>query len=474
MSLRARLLVAMVCLAALGLVAADLATFRLLRSTLLGRVDQQLVAATREAVHVFSTPPFGGPFRVEAGALFPAGTYAAVLGPDGELLKQQVFGFGQDVPAPPALPPDLPGQLGSGEAVRTFTTAAVDGQARYRARAYALREGGTLVVAIPLTDVTETLRRLLRIELVVTVGVLVALGLLAWWLVRLGLRPLERIGETAGAIAAGDLSRRVEPADPRTEVGRLGLALNAMLERIEEAFAERRASEERLRRFVADASHELRTPLTSVQGYAELFRRGAADDPEALATAMRRIEQESARMAGLVDELSLLARLDQRRPLEREPVDLAAVAREAADAAGVAHPDHPIDLDVANGAVVTGDRRRLRQVADNLLSNACLHTPTGTPVHVRVRVAEGLAELLVEDEGPGVPPEHAPRIFERFYRVEASRSREHGGAGLGLSIVAAVAEAHGGSAAYAPRPGGGARFLVRLPLADPSAPPPGR
>lgn len=467
MSLRARLLVAMVCLAALGLLVADLATFRLLRSTLLGRVDQQLVAATREAVHVFSTPPFGGPFRAEAGALFPAGTYAAVLGPDGELLEQQVFGFGQDVPPPPALPAGLPGQLPSTSAGETFTVDAVSGGTRYRVRAHALRDGGALVVAIPLTEVTETLRRFVRIELVVTVGVLVALGLLAWWLVQLGLRPLERIGETAGAIAAGQLSRRIEPADARTEVGRLGLALNAMLERIEAAFAERQASEDRLRRFVADASHELRTPLTSVQGYAELFRRGAADDPETLATAMRRIEEESARMAELVDELSLLARLDQGRPLEREEMDLGAVVRDAVEAARVAHPDHPIDLDAPDQTTVVGDHLRLRQVADNLLANACLHTPPGTPVHVRVRAEGGFAELLVEDEGPGVPPEHAPRIFERFYRVEASRSREHGGAGLGLSIVAAVIGAHGGVAAYEPRDGGGARFLLRLPLSEP-------
>jgi two-component system OmpR family sensor kinase len=197
---------------------------------------------------------------------------------------------------------------------------AEDGPTRFRVRAYAISGGGTLVVAIPLTDVTDTLSRLVRIEVVVTAVVLTVLGALAWWLVRLGLRPLERMGQTAGAIAAGDLSRRVEPADPRTEVGRLGIALNAMLERIERAFAERQASEERLRRFVADASHELRTPLTSVQGYAELFRRGAANDPEALRTAMWRIEEEGARM-GALDELSLLARLDQGRPLTREPVD---------------------------------------------------------------------------------------------------------------------------------------------------------
>jgi two-component system OmpR family sensor kinase len=290
-------------------------------------------------------------------------------------------------------------------------------------------------------------------------------------LTRIGLQPLERMGGTADAIAAGDLSRRVEPADPRTEVGRLGLALNAMLERIEDAFSKQRASEERLRRFVADASHELRTPLTSVQGYAELFRHGAADDPATLENAMRRIEQESARMSDLVDELSLLARLDQGRPLERERVDLAEMTTAAVDAARVADPERPIDLDASEPAIVVGDPGRVRQIVDNLLTNARTHTPDATPVSVRVRVDGGDAMLEVEDEGPGIPAEDAARIFERFYRGDPSRSRESGGAGLGLSIVSAVAEAHGGSAAYEPRPGGGSRFVVRIPRADRTIPP---
>jgi two-component system OmpR family sensor kinase len=294
--------------------------------------------------------------------------------------------------------------------------------------------------------------------------------------VRIGLRPLERIGETAGAIAAGDLSRRVEPADTKTEVGRLGLALNAMLARIEEAFEVRRASEERLRRFAADASHELRTPLTSVRGYAELFRRGAADDPEALANAMRRIEEESARMGDLVDELALLARLDQGRPLDRDPVDLVEVAAAAVDAARVADPARRIELGSDGPVVVTGDRARLRQVADNLLSNARVHTPHGSPVRVLVRVEGDEAVLAVEDEGPGIPSEDAERVFERFYRADPSRSRKSGGTGLGLSIVAAVAQAHGGVARVEAATGGGARFELRVPLRTPGpevpAPPP--
>lgn len=472
MSLRGRLLVVMVALAAAGLLVADLATFRFLRSTLIERVDRQLAVATPIAVRVLSDPepfqPQGMGAEGEGLALFPPGTYAAALDAQGNVRTSHVFTFGQDAPAPPSLPADLPGSTAAGATTtpRTFTARSEDGPTRFRARAYAISGGGTLVVAIPLTDVTDTLSRLVRIEVVVTIVVLALLGALAWWLVHLGLRPLERMGETAGAIAAGDLSRRVEPADPRTEVGRLGIALNAMLERIERAFAERQASEERLRRFVADASHELRTPLTSVQGYAELFRRGAADDPEALRTAMRRIEEEGARMGDLVDELALLARLDQGRPLERAPVDLAAVARAAVDGARAAAPDRPIELDVGDPVTVHGDEGRLRQVADNLLANARVHTPAGTPVRVRVRDEGQDAVLEVEDDGPGIAAEDAERIFERFYRSETSRSREFGGAGLGLSIVAAVAAAHDGSARLEAAASGGARFVVRIPLSS--------
>lgn len=475
MSLRARLLLAMVLVATLGLLAADVATFRLLRSTLLQRVDRQLDAATRFANAALSVPdpPFGelGPGDVGL-VVFPPGTYTALLDERGDVVEADVFGRDYAVSGVPVLPDGLPGSVASGGATapRTLTTGSTQGGTRYRVRAYALVHGGTLVVAVPLMEVTETLRRLVGIEIVVTLAILAAVGALAWWLTRIGLQPLQRMGETADAIAAGDLSRRVEPADARTEVGRLGVALNAMLQRIEEAFSQRRASEERLRRFVADASHELRTPLTSVQGYAELFRRGAADDPAALENAMRRIEEESARMSVLVDELALLARLDQHRPLERQPVDLAAVSAAAVDAARVADPDRPIELDAPAPAVVLGDPARLREVADNLLANARTHTPDGTAVHVRVHVERADALLEVEDEGPGVPPDDVERVFERFYRADQSRSRTSGGAGLGLSIVAAVAEAHGGSARHETPEAGGARFVVRIPLSG-AAPP---
>jgi len=286
---------------------------------------------------------------------------------------------------------------------------------------------------------------------------------LAFWLVRVGLRPLEGMGETAGSIAAGDLSRRVEPADARTEIGRLGLALNAMLAQIEAAFDERRASESRLRRFVADASHELRTPLTSIRGYAELFRRGAGSRPEDLAKTMRAIEAEASRMGILVDDLLLLARLDQGRPLEREPVNLSRVASEAVESARAIEPDRPGDLEFDGPAMVAGDRGRLRQVLDKLLDNARVHTPAGTGVKLSLGTEADCVLLSVADQGPGLQPDVAARVFERFYRGDPARSRRTGGAGLGLSIVSAIVEAHGGSVACRPNDGTGATFEVRLP-----------
>jgi len=307
------------------------------------------------------------------------------------------------------------------------------------------------------------------VEGLASAAVLVGLGLLALRLVRVGLRPLDDIAATAGAIAAGDLSRRVGPAEPTTEVGRLGLALNAMLGQIEAAFAERRASEARLRRFVADASHELRTPLTSIRGYAELFRRGADARPEDLATTMQRIEEEAERMGGLVDELLLLARLDQGRPLQRAPVDLAALAAEAVEQARVIDPERPLELDADGPVVVIGDQDRLRQVAANLLANVRMHTTAGTAARVEVSAGDGRAVLEVVDHGQGLSQEQAARVFDRFYRTDPARARAKGGAGLGLSIVAAIAEAHGGRASVASAPGKGARFRIELPLA--TAPP---
>jgi two-component system OmpR family sensor kinase len=307
---------------------------------------------------------------------------------------------------------------------------------------------------------------------------------LGYALVRTSLRPLEEIESTAEAIAAGNLSRRVPAQDPRTEVGRLGRALNGMLSQIETAFRAREASEararrseDRMRRFVADASHELRTPLTSIRGFAELYRQGAVVDPDDVARAMRRIEGEASRMGLLVEDLLLLARLDQHRQLERRPVDLLTLAVDAVHDARAVAPERRIALDVRpqtagdSAPVVLGDEPRLRQVLSNLVGNALTHTPAGTPVTVRVGTAQengsGWAVLDVADTGPGLAPEETERVFERFYRADPSRTRGQGGIGLGLSIVAALVAAHGGTVDVASAPGAGATFRVRLPLAPP-------
>jgi len=343
------------------------------------------------------------------------------------------------------------------------TVGSVGGGPPWRLRVANLPDGDTVVVALPMRDVAATLHDLRWIELAVTAAVLLAVGGAGLVLVRLGLHPLYDIEETAEDIAAGDLTRRVPDARPRTEIGRLGVALNGMLSQIEEAFGERQESEDRLRQFVADASHELRTPLTSIRGYAELSRRGGDDRPEDRAKIMRRIEEEAIRMGMLVDDLLLLARVDQGRSLEHEAVDLAAVVRDAVDAARVVDATHPITLEALGGVTVLGDRLRLRQIVDNLLANVRVHTPAGTPALVTLSGDEEVAVLEVTDRGPGLGPEQAAHVFERFYRAEPSRARDRGGSGLGLAIVQALAVAHGGGASVRSEPGAGCRFRVELP-----------
>jgi two-component system OmpR family sensor kinase len=362
---------------------------------------------------------------------------------------------------------DDPKDPGPGDAHRFFTVAsAQSGGSGFRVRASELRDGGQLIVAMPLDDTKATLRRLVTIELAVTAtALLVALGL-GWWLVRVGLRPLADVEATAGAIADGQLDRRVPGDSARTEVGRLAQALNTMLERIQAAFRERDATEARLRRFVADASHELRTPVAAVAAYAELFERGANDRPADLARVMSGIRVETSRMGELVDDLLLLARLDEGRPLEQEPVELVSIAAQAVDAAVAVGPGWPARLEADQPVEVSGDAARLRQVLDNLLGNVRAHTPEGTPVVVQVGVDGNRARVAVTDKGLGMTEDEASHVFERFYRVDASRSRQHGGAGLGLAIVAAIVQAHGGSVEATASPDAGATFTVRLPLVD--------
>ena len=456
LSLRARLLLGVVVLGAVGLIVADVATYASLRSFLIDRTDESLAEAQRGLRR-----PFGG-LHCDGGGRAPPGLApgdVVQIRSGGDVVcSLQVTGF-SDSSLPP--PPVLPDTIEAG----SFTVSAREGDERYRVRAAAdPRSGETLVVATPLDDVDATLRRLLLIMVLVTVAVLAALAGLALWVVRLGLRPLDAIGATAGAIAGGDLSRRVERAEPHTEVGRLGLALNSMLGQIEAAFTAQEASERRLRRFVADASHELRTPLAAVRAYAELFGRGSETRPEDLSRSMTGIRRESERMSLLVDDLLLLARLDEGRPLEREPVALADVVGEAVETARTVEPDRPVELE-AESAEVLGDRERLRQIVDNLLANVRAHTQPGAPVSVSVRRVGGAAVIAVADSGPGLDGDEAERVFERFYRTDGSRTRASGGVGLGLSIVAAVARAHGGSAAARSDPGSGATFLISLPLA---------
>ncbi|GEM_PF-140944 len=331
----------------------------------------------------------------------------------------------------------------------------------YRVQAVAV-PGGTLVTAISLHPTSQTLASLTHVEVGVSIAVVAVLLVLVLVIVRFGLRPLDDMTKTAGAIAGGDLTRRIQRMDDKSEVGRLGAALNGMLSQIEAAFRERAGSESRLRRFVADASHELRTPLTSIRGYAELLRKEALSDDESRRRAAERIEGEAARMSVLVDDLLLLARLDQGRPLDRSPVDVAEVVSDAVDAARTSDPGRTISLDAPSSVVVEGDPLRLRQIVDNLLRNAQVHTPAGTPVRVSVSSRGDFALVVVADEGPGLDAEEQARVFDRFYRGNVVRTG--GGSGLGLSIVAALATAHGGRAYVESAPGEGATFTIELPV----------
>src|SRR6266542_3807559 len=457
------MLVVTVALFVVGLGGANFATYHFLSSFLVDRVDDHLRAATRPAEARLTR---AGPLhRGEHGLSLPDGSYAALVDERGRVQREVRFDSGRDA-ARPKIPTALIRSQARGAKPTLTTTPALSGRIEYRLIVKGLGDAGAVVVAMPLTDVRATQHRLLLIEGVVSGFVLAAIGVAAYWLTRRELRPLERMAQKSRAIAAGDLSQRLEPDDPRTEVGQLGDALNAMLAEIERAFAERLAAEERLRRFVADASHEVRTPVTSIRGYAELFRRGAAERPADLANVMWRIEQEGERMGQLVEELLLLAQLDQGLPLERQPVDMSAVVDAAVDAARAADRERPIEVDTQSRLVVVGSESRLRQVVDNLLTNARVHTPARTPIHVRLGVEDEQVVLEVADAGPGVRAEEADSIFERFYRTDRSRTRSQGGVGLGLAIVRSVVEAHGGAVAYRPRPGGGSVFRIALPLAS--------
>ncbi|PWI41253.1 two-component sensor histidine kinase [Streptomyces sp. ICBB 8177] len=331
-----------------------------------------------------------------------------------------------------------------------------------------------VVVASSLDDVTTTTSRLHTAFLLIGAVVVALLGIAGWFAVRAGLGPLRRIEATAAEIAAGrPLSHRMPEASPRTEAGRLSSALNGMLAQIESAFAARAESEDRMRRFVADASHELRTPLAGIRGFAELYRMGALSEEADVKRTMARIESEAVRMGGLVEDLLTLARMDEQRPLQLAPMDLRTLAADALHDTTALDATRPVALTGPGGdgappgpALVLGDEARLRQVIANLVGNAVAHTPKGTPVRIGVGTVAGRGVLEVADEGPGLTPQQAARVFERFYRVDASRSRqEGGGAGLGLAIVSALVTAHHGRVDLETAPGSGAVFRVSLPLA---------
>jgi two-component system, OmpR family, sensor kinase len=502
-SLHARLLAGLLLLAAAGLLTLAAVTYTEQRSFLEGRLDGELHTAApaldnlldREAGGAFeeraargaaggapqgvspgqSPPgvegqganPGGGGGGAGPGGRpapnLPPGTFGELRSSSGAVVIEKFLTFGQAHPAAPKIPAKVP--IG-----RVFTVGS-KGSSGLQYRAYATRDpaGDVTVAAIPTHELQQTLDHLLLVEGLVIAGVLALLAVGASWLVRLGLRPLDRIGRTASEIAAGDLSRRVSPASDRTEVGRLGLALNAMLARLEQAFADKTSSEERLRRFLADASHELRTPLASIRGYAELFRMGAASDPQDVELAMRRIEEESSRMGTLVEDLLTLARLDQTPAPRRGDADVGALAADAVADARAMAPEREISLEAAREMIVAGDPDQLRQVLANLLRNALVHTPRASPVEVTVRREGELAVLEVRDHGPGLPAA-AAELFERFWRSERGRERGRAGAGLGLSITHALVVAHGGSITAAQAQGGGAVFTVRLPLTAPRRP----
>jgi two-component system OmpR family sensor kinase len=471
-SLRARLLVAVLALAAAGLLLVGGITYFEQRSYQMERVDEQTRAAVGPVARELHEqgfgpergPPRGGPEKGGGpGGGPPNGTYGQRRDASGNVLADVTLSLGTTTTTTPE--PDLPADLPPGR----LTTVSTD-NGDYRVLASPDPEGGgTTVVAVPLREVDQALDRLLLVEALVIGGVLVVLGVVAWVVVRVGLLPLDRIGHTAGAIAGGDLSHRVEHTDPRTEVGRVGIALNAMLDRLETAFAEREASQERLRQFIADASHELRTPLASIRGYAEVFRMGAARDPADVERAMRRIEDEAARMGVLVEDLLTLARLGEVPETPYTAVDLARLARDSIADARVTAPDRRFEVAADEPATVQGDAHQLRQVLGNLLRNAIVHTPDGTPVEVSVRRADGHVRLEVRDHGPGLPKGNTAALFERFWRAAGGRERGRGGTGLGLAIVAAIVDAHGGVVSAEDAPGGGASFVVRLPTGSASA-----
>ena len=475
-SLRNRLLVGVLLLSALGFTVSDFVAQNAMQKFLLQQVDQQLISVADGALlrvdragiqsdsdgdelgrnsqskTATETPLRSVPSSVSITLLDPFGNYVGGVG--GDLNAQKITDY--VVGTLPA----VAAKYGN----RPFTLEIPGADFRVLSRVLPSAMG-SVFVAQSLAGVDETSKRLRVIFLFIGFIALLLIGFASRMVIRVGLRPLVAVEETAEKIAAGDLSARLPDAKPDTEVGRLVTSLNAMLSRIEESFAARAASENKLRRFVADASHELRTPLTAIRGFAELHRQGAVKGEAATSELVGRIENESVRMGALVEDLLMLARLDQSRDLVSVPVDLTELVSEAVESARAAGPEHPISLNLPEEAFVLGDARKIHQVVANLLANARIHTPAGTLITVSIESNNEGTTVSIADAGPGLSEEDQARIFERFYRADPSRNRaKEEGSGLGLSIVDAVMQAHGGKVGVTSTLGEGATFSVFFPL----------
>jgi two-component system OmpR family sensor kinase len=486
-TLRARLIAGLLALLFVACAAVGVVTYVKLRGALFGQLDEQVQAASTRYVMCVNPPPPGshppGPGQPQGDQ---DGGHQADPGYCANTPGQAYATFSAAFSTDKVLAAKVTDGTCNLSAVdaTTLRQLQVNGKpyteylnslhGDYRLEAVRADNGTILVTGLPLGPVTDTLNSVELTEVIVFAAALLLTGVIGMGWVRLSLRPLRRVTATAAEVtglplASGevDLPHRVPDADPRTEVGQLGGAFNRMLGHVESALARRHASEARLRTFAADASHELRTPLAAIRGYAELARRHPGTLPPDVEHALRRVESESARMSALVEDLLLLARLDAGRPLESAPVDLTRLAIDAASDARVAGPGHRWQLELPDGPVVVrGDEQRLYQVLANLLSNARVHTPPGSTVTVALgsSASGGTAELSVTDDGPGIPAELQPDLFERFVRGDSSRSRAAGSTGLGLAIVAAVVGAHHGTVGVASRPGH-TRFVITLPLA---------
>lgn len=476
MSLRTRLVATLAVVALVALTLAGIATYVEFSRTQMHQLDQSLERVHEPIEELVAADTADLEYLVSQAA---PGIFVGIQDPDGTtrlLIPAREPGHEVATIALDDIEVDWPTTRPNGgrdvAVFRTVTTTAGSDELRFRIAL--LADGTTLFIGQSLHELRESQRQLLLIELVVAAGALIVAIGGGWFLVRAGLKPLRNVEQTALAIAeGGQLDHRADGAEADTEVGRLAKALNTMLDRIDSAFEERdrveadlRDSETRMRRFVADVSHELRTPLAAVSAYSELFERGARDHPADLDRALHGIATETGRMNGLVEELLLLARLDEGRPLEQESVDLAALLVEAVRTARTVAQQYPIALRIADVVTVSGDATRLRQVIDNLLANVRAHTPVGTNATIDLHTDDDTAIITIADNGPGMEQQEAARIFERFYRVDSSRSRQTGGAGLGMSIVKAIVAAHDGTVGLTSAPGEGVVVTIRLPLAE--------